>query len=91
MDSDSDNDVVFREKTIEDIIEEQRAKLALDGKQGTPVTAESFATWRKAKLEKKQADAEERRPPLYIHHTYTHIARQSPKNTLTHTKTIFWG
>lgn len=60
MDSDSDNDVVFREKTIEDIIEEQRAKLALDGKQGTPVTAESFATWRKAKLEKKQADAEER-------------------------------
>jgi hypothetical protein len=49
---------VFREKTIEDIIEEQRAKLASEGKVGTPVTAESFAKWRAAKLAKRQADAE---------------------------------
>lgn len=52
--------VVFREKTIEDIIEEQRAKLAAEGKKGTPVTAESFAAWRTAKLAKKQAEAEMR-------------------------------
>ena len=49
---------VFREKTIEDIIEEQRQKLAAEGKVGTPVTAESFAKWRAAKLAKRQADAE---------------------------------
>lgn len=36
---------IFREKTIEDIIEEQRAKLAAEGKKGTPVTAESFKIW----------------------------------------------
>lgn len=36
---------VFREKTIEDIIEEQRAKLAAQGKVGTPVTETSFARW----------------------------------------------
>jgi hypothetical protein len=52
--------VIFREKTIEDIIEEQRAKLAAEGKKGTPVTAESFAAWRTAKLAKKQAEAEAR-------------------------------
>jgi hypothetical protein len=51
---------VFREKTIEDIIEEQRAKLAAEGKKGTPVTAESFAKWRADKLLKKQAEAEAR-------------------------------
>jgi hypothetical protein len=51
---------VFREKTIEDIIEEQRAKLAAEGKQGTPVTAESFAKWRAAKVLRKQAEAEAR-------------------------------
>jgi hypothetical protein len=51
---------VFREKTIEDIIEEQRAKLAAEGKKGTPVTEESFARWRAAKLVKKQAEAEAR-------------------------------
>jgi len=51
---------VFREKTIEDIIEEQRAKLAAEGKVGTPVTAESFAAWRAAKVAKKQAEAEAR-------------------------------
>lgn len=52
--------VVFREKTIEDIIEEQRAKLAAEGKKGTPVTAETFAVWRKGKLAQKQAEAEAR-------------------------------
>lgn len=36
---------VFREKTIEDIIEEQRAKLAAEGKKGTPVTEASFSIW----------------------------------------------
>ena len=51
---------VFREKTIEDIIEEQRAKLAAEGKVGTPVTAESFAKWRAEKLARKQAEAEAR-------------------------------
>lgn len=51
---------VFREKTIEDIIEEQRAKLAAEGKKGTPVTEESFAKWRAEKLLKRQADAEAR-------------------------------
>lgn len=51
---------IFREKTIEDIIEEQRAKLAAEGKKGTPVTAESFAKWRAEKLAKKQAEAEAR-------------------------------
>lgn len=52
--------VIFREKTIEDIIEEQRAKLAAEGKKGTPVTAESFAIWRTAKLAQKQLEAEAR-------------------------------
>lgn len=51
---------VFKEKTIEDIIEEQRAKLAAEGKTGTPVTAETFAIWRADKLAKKQAAAEAR-------------------------------
>jgi hypothetical protein len=51
---------VFREKTIEDIIEEQRAKLAQEGKKGTPVTAETFAQWRAAKLLKRQQEAEAR-------------------------------
>jgi hypothetical protein len=51
---------IFREKTIEDIIEEQRAKLAAEGKVGTPVTEESFATWRASKLVKRQAEAEAR-------------------------------
>jgi hypothetical protein len=51
---------IFRERTIEDIIEEQRAKLQQEGKAGTPVTAESFAKWRAAKLAKRQADAEAR-------------------------------
>lgn len=52
--------VIFREKTIEDIIEEQRAKLAAEGKKGTPVTAESFAIWREGKLLQKQQEAEAR-------------------------------
>lgn len=49
---------VFREKTIEDIIEEQRAKLAAEGKKGTPVTEESFAKWKAEKQARKQAEAE---------------------------------
>eukprot|EP01041_Mallomonas_annulata_P007339 gene7339-14984_t len=51
---------VFKEKTIEDLIEEQRAKLQTEGKKGTPVTEESFAKWRAAKLIRKQEEAEER-------------------------------
>jgi hypothetical protein len=51
---------VFREKTIEDIIEEQRMKLQKEGKVGTPVTAETFAAWRQMKLARKQALAEAR-------------------------------
>ena len=51
---------VFREKTIEDIIEEQRAKLAAEGKAGTPVTEETFAAWRTARLARRQAEAEAR-------------------------------
>ena len=51
---------VFRERTIEDIIEEQREKLASEGKVGTPVTAETFAVWRAGKLAARQADAEAR-------------------------------
>ena len=47
MDVAVDNEAVevFKEKTIEDIIEEQRAKLAAQGKVGTPVTEASFAVW----------------------------------------------
>ena len=51
---------VFREKTIEDIIEEQRSKLLSDGKMGTPVTAETFAKWRASKLLQRQQEAEAR-------------------------------
>jgi hypothetical protein len=47
---------VFREKTIEDIIEEQRAKLSAEGKVGTPVTEETFRIWRAKKLEKRKAE-----------------------------------
>lgn len=60
IDDEPEATVIFREKTIEDIIEEQRAKLAAEGKKGTPVTAESFAIWRTAKLAQKQAEAEAR-------------------------------
>lgn len=55
---------VFKEKTLEDIIEEQRAKLAAQGKVGTPVTAETFAIWRAGKLAKRQAEAEARMKEL---------------------------
>ena len=51
---------VFREKTIEDLIEEQRERLIKEGRKGTPVTAESFAKWRGEKLLRKQAEAEAR-------------------------------
>lgn len=60
IDDEPENVEIFREKTIEDIIEEQRAKLAAEGKKGTPVTQETFAKWRAAKLAKKQAEAEAR-------------------------------
>lgn len=43
--ADNETVEVFKEKTIEDIIEEQRAKLAAEGKKGTPVTEASFAIW----------------------------------------------
>lgn len=55
---------VYKEKTLEDIIEEQRAKLAAQGKVGTPVTAETFAIWRAGKLAKRQAEAEARMKEL---------------------------
>jgi hypothetical protein len=55
---------VFKEKTLEDIIEEQRAKLAAQGKVGTPVTAETFAIWRAGILAKRQAAAEARMKEL---------------------------
>jgi hypothetical protein len=45
---------VFKEKTLEDIIEEQRAKLTAEGKVGTPVTEESFRKWRSLKLAQRQ-------------------------------------
>lgn len=51
---------IFREKTAEDIIEEQRAKFLAEGKTGTPVTEASFTIWRKAKLAKRQQEAEAR-------------------------------
>lgn len=51
---------VFREKTIEDIIEEQRQQLAANGVPGTPVNSETFAAWRAKKLAQRQADAEAR-------------------------------
>lgn len=51
---------VFREKTLEDIIEEQRARLAAEGRVGTPVTEESFRTWRSLKLAQRQVEAEMR-------------------------------
>ena len=51
---------VFREKTIEDIIEEQRQALAANGLPGTPVNSETFAAWRVKKIAQKQADAEAR-------------------------------
>ncbi len=57
---DGEGDRVFREKTIEDIIEAQRAQLIREGKPGTPITNETFNAWRSAKLEKRKREAEER-------------------------------
>ena len=51
---------VFREKTIEDLIEEQRKKLAESGVPGTPITEASFAEWKKRKEEQRKKEAEER-------------------------------
>ncbi|KAG5191073.1 hypothetical protein JKP88DRAFT_12314 [Tribonema minus] len=47
------------EKTIEDLIEEQRAKLAAEGKAGTPVTSETLAAW-KARRAAARRDEERR-------------------------------
>jgi hypothetical protein len=51
---------VFREKTIEDIIEDQRRKLAEEGVPGTPITESSFAEWKKRKEERRAKELEER-------------------------------
>lgn len=47
------------EISIEEIIEQQRAKLGPTG--GTPVTAESLAKWKAAKVARKQLEEEKRR------------------------------
>ncbi len=44
------------EKTLEDLIEEQRATLASQGKKGTPVTEESLAKWKADRKAKQRAD-----------------------------------
>lgn len=49
---------IFRVKTIEDLIEEQRAKLAAEGKIGTPINDETFAAWKIRKKAKKAAELE---------------------------------
>lgn len=49
----------MEEISIEEIIEQQRAKLGPTG--GTPVTAESLAKWKAAKVAKKQLEEEKRR------------------------------
>lgn len=53
-------DEVFYERTIEDIIEEQRATLAAAGLKGTPVTESSFKLWKEKKKVKRQLELEER-------------------------------
>ncbi|EQC35022.1 hypothetical protein SDRG_07262 [Saprolegnia diclina VS20] len=47
------------EVSIEEIIEQQRAKLGANG--GTPVTAESFAKWKTEKAKRKLVEDEKRR------------------------------
>jgi hypothetical protein len=59
-DDDGNNMRIYREKTIEDMIDEQRARLQAEGKAGTPITEITFNIWRKEKLEKRQKLAEER-------------------------------
>ncbi len=44
------------EKTLEDLIEEQRAALAAKGKKGTPVTQESLEKWKADRKAKKRAE-----------------------------------
>jgi hypothetical protein len=51
---------VYREKTLEDLIEDQRRKLAESGVPGTPITEASFAEWRTRKEERRKREAEER-------------------------------
>ena len=51
---------VFREKTLEDLIEDQRKALQESGVPGTPITEKSFAEWKARKEERKRKEAEER-------------------------------
>ncbi len=44
------------EKTLEDLIEEQRAALTAQGKKGTPVTEESLAKWKADRKAKQRAE-----------------------------------
>ena len=63
MDDEGDSmggDMVFYERTIEDIIEEQRAALTAAGIKGTPVTAATFAVWKETKKRRRQLELEAR-------------------------------
>jgi hypothetical protein len=53
-------DEVFYERTIEDIIEEQRAALSAMGVKGTPVTEVSFQQWKRNKEIQKKRELEAR-------------------------------
>ncbi len=46
---------------IEDLIEEQRAKLRLENKALTPITKESFFEWKERKRQRKEKELEEKR------------------------------
>jgi len=63
MDDEEDamgGDMVFYERTIEDVIEEQRAALTAAGIKGTPVTAATFAVWKETKKRRRQLELEAR-------------------------------
>jgi len=53
-------DEMFYEKTIEDIIEEQRAALQAAGIKGTPVNAVTFNEWKERKKRRRQLEMEAR-------------------------------
>eukprot|EP00630_Chrysocystis_fragilis_P005734 CAMPEP_0197389872 /NCGR_PEP_ID=MMETSP1165-20131217/2005_1 /TAXON_ID=284809 /ORGANISM="Chrysocystis fragilis, Strain CCMP3189" /LENGTH=277 /DNA_ID=CAMNT_0042915319 /DNA_START=33 /DNA_END=866 /DNA_ORIENTATION=+ len=46
------------EKSLEQMIEEQREAMRKEGKEGTPVTAESFAAWKRRKAERLREEQE---------------------------------
>ena len=50
--------VKVEERTLEEVLEEERAKL---GHGGTPVTLESFKKWREEKLKRKEQEIEKKR------------------------------